>query len=131
MNYSSRNYSRRDFGRTALAALPMAAAFAAPTFVTIIADRALELVALVDETDIGAVAANEPVTFNVEAFPERELRGHVTRVAPKAVLVSGVVNYETTVAIDSPTDVLKPDMTATVVIHTTPRPGAAARGSSR
>src|SRR6266436_9585736 len=34
----------------------VAAAFTAPTFVTIIGDHALQLIALVDETDIGAVA---------------------------------------------------------------------------
>ena len=45
----------------------VAASFTAPTFVTIIGDDALQLVALVDETDIGAVALGNPVTFTVEA----------------------------------------------------------------
>ncbi len=100
----------------------VAAAFAAPTFVTVLADDALQLVAVVDETDIGNVRAGNPVRFTTEAFPAREIDGRVARVAPKATIVSGVVNYEVTVEIlDSARGSargLKPDMTANVAIQT-------------
>jgi RND family efflux transporter MFP subunit len=99
----------------------VAAAFAAPTFVTIIADHALHLIAMVDETDIANVRPSNRVTFSVEAFPAREFEGHVERIAPKATIVSGVVNYEVMVAVDSPADVLKPDMTANISIRTAER----------
>ncbi|MGH9411874.1 MAG: efflux RND transporter periplasmic adaptor subunit [Vicinamibacterales bacterium] len=99
----------------------VAAAFAAPTFVTIIADRALQLIAMVDETDIANVARGNPVTFTVEAYPAREFRGRVERIAPKATIVSGVVNYEVMVDIDSAADVLKPDMTANISVKTAER----------
>ena len=99
----------------------VAAAFAAPTFVTIIADHALQLIAMVDETDIANVRSANRVTFAVEAFPAREFEGHVQRIAPKATIVSGVVNYEVVVAVDSATDVLKPDMTANISIRTAER----------
>jgi len=99
----------------------VAASFATPTFVTIIGDRALQLVAMVDETDIGAVVRGNRVTFTVEAYLDREFDGHVERVAPKATIVSGVVNYEVMIAIDSPADVLKPDMTSNVSIQTAKR----------
>jgi HlyD family secretion protein len=99
----------------------VAASFAAPTFVTIIGDHALQLVAMVDETDIGAVAARNRVTFSVEAYPDREFEAHVDRIAPKATIVSGVVNYEVLIDIDSPADVLKPDMTANISIRTAER----------
>lgn len=99
----------------------VAAAFAAPTFVTIIDDRALQLVAMVDETDIGAVAVRNPVTFTVEAFPGRELTGRVERIAPKATIVSGVVNYEVTIAIATADAALRPDMTANISIRTAQR----------
>ena len=99
----------------------VAASFAAPTFVTIIGDHALQLVAMVDETDIGAVAGRNRVTFTVEAYPDREFDGHVDGIAPKATIVSGVVNYEVLIAIDSPADVLKPDMTANISIRTAER----------
>jgi len=99
----------------------VAASFTAPTFVTIIADHALQLVAMVDETDIGAVATGGRVTFTVEAYTDREFAGRVERIAPKATIVSGVVNYEVMIAIDSPAELLKPDMTANVSIE--PKPG--------
>ncbi len=99
----------------------VAATFAAPTFVTIIADHALQLIAMVDETDIANVVRANTVTFTVEAYPSREFEGHVERIAPKATVVSGVVNYEVMVAVDSATEVLKPDMTANIAIRTAER----------
>jgi RND family efflux transporter MFP subunit len=110
----------------------VAAAFAAPTFVTIIADHALHLIAMVDETDIANVRPSNRVVFSVEAYPSREFEGHVERIAPKATIVSGVVNYEVMVAVDSAADVLKPDMTANIAIRTAERealvvPNAAVR----
>jgi macrolide-specific efflux system membrane fusion protein len=99
----------------------VAAAFSAPTFVTIIADHALQLIAMVDETDIANVRRDNRVTFSVEAYPAREFEGHVERIAPKATIVSGVVNYEVMVTVDSAADVLKPDMTANISIRTAER----------
>jgi len=96
----------------------VAASFTAPTFVTIIGDHALELVAMVDETDIANVKPGNPVTFNVDAYPAHDFPGVVTRIAPKATIVSGVVNYEVGVDIRRDTQLLKPDMTANVSIQT-------------
>ncbi len=95
----------------------VAASFATPTFVTIIDDDALELVALVDETDIGDVADRNSVFFTVEAYPSQEFEGYVKQIAPKGTLISGVVNFEVMISIESPLDVLKPDMTANVSIQ--------------
>jgi len=96
----------------------VAASFTAPTFVTIIGDDALQLVALVDETDIGAVALGNPVTFTVEAYPAEEFAGRVERIAPRGTIISGVVNYEVMVAIAPGATRLKPDMTANIRIGT-------------
>lgn len=96
----------------------VAASFATPTFVTIIGDDALQLVAMVDETDIGGVAVGNPVAFSVEAFPADEFSGRVERVAPKGTIISGVVNYEVMIGIARPAPQLKPDMTANVTIET-------------
>ncbi len=97
----------------------VAASFTAPTFVTIIGDHALQLVAMVDENDIATVQGNNVVTFIVDALPAREFPGVVESIAPKATIVSGVVNYEVTVAIGDDAELLKPDMTANVSIRTT------------
>ena len=96
----------------------VAASFTAPTFVTIIGDHALQLVAMVDENDIAAVQASNSATFTVDSFPARDFPGTVESVAPKATIVSGVVNYEVTVAIQENAELLKPDMTANVSIQT-------------
>lgn len=99
----------------------VAAAFNTPTFATIIAEDALELVAMVDETDIGTVEPGNAVSFTVEAFPTVEFEGEVKQIAPKGTIISGVVNFEVMIDIDSPVDVLKPDMTANVAIRTAER----------
>jgi multidrug efflux pump subunit AcrA (membrane-fusion protein) len=67
------------------------------------------------------VARGNRVTFTVEAYPDREFEGRVERIAPKATIVSGVVNYEVMIAIDSAADALKPDMTSNVSIRTAER----------
>lgn len=99
----------------------VAASFTTPTFATIIEDGALELIAMVDETDIGNVTVGNPVTFTVEAYPTREFEGRVARIAPKGTIISGVVNFEVMTKIESPPELLKPDMTANVSIRTAER----------
>ena len=99
----------------------VAAAFAAPTFATIIEDGALELVAMVDETDISNVRVGSPVTFSVESYSSQEFTGTVKRISPKATIVSGVVNYEVAASIDKDVAMLKPDMTANISIRSATR----------
>jgi RND family efflux transporter MFP subunit len=96
----------------------VAAAFTAPTFVTIIADNSLHLVAMVDETDIANVRSGNPVSFTVDSYPSRDFPGIVEGIAPKATTVSGVVNYEVTINIRKEAQLLKPDMTANVSVRT-------------
>jgi HlyD family secretion protein len=96
----------------------VAASFASPTFVTIVDDRALELVAMVDETDIANVKPGESAVFTVEADPSRELKAVVTRVDPTATIISGVVNYPVVASIRGLAPFLKPDMTANISITT-------------
>jgi RND family efflux transporter MFP subunit len=96
----------------------VAASFTAPTFVTIIGDNALQLVAMVDETDIANVQPRNSASFTVDSYPSREFPGLVESIAPKATIVSGVVNYEVTIDIRRNAKLLKPDMTANVSIRT-------------
>jgi len=99
----------------------VAASFTAPTFVTIIGDNSLQLVAMVDETDIANVRRGNPVQFTVDSYPSRGFPGIVESTAPKATIVSGVVNYEVTIDIKKDAHLLKPDMTANVSIETAQR----------
>ena len=96
----------------------VAASFATPTFVTIIQEAALEVIAMVDEADIGNVRKGEKVVFTTETYPDREFQGSVTRIAPVATIISGVVNYEVAISIERDIGLLRPDMTANVNIRT-------------
>lgn len=96
----------------------VAASFTAPTFVTIIGNNALQLVAMVDETDIANIRAGNPVIFTVDSYTSRDFAGRVESIAPKATIVSGVVNYEVTISIRKDAQLLKPDMTANVSVET-------------
>jgi RND family efflux transporter MFP subunit len=99
----------------------VAASLAAPTFVTIIEDGALELVAMVDETDISNVRVGSSVSFTVESYSGRDFSGLVRRISPKATIVSGVVNYEVGISIEKDVAMLKPDMTANISIRSSER----------
>jgi RND family efflux transporter MFP subunit len=108
----------------------VAASFAAPTFVTIIEDNALELVAMVDETDIANIRAGDTVNFTVEAYPSREMAAVVKRIDPVATIISGVVNYPVMAAIQKDGRLLKPDMTANITIKTAERKAMAVPNSA-
>jgi RND family efflux transporter MFP subunit len=99
----------------------VAASFAAPTFVTLIDLSRLQCVALVDETDIGRVNNGDPAEFTVDAYPGRVFTGKVIGIAPDATVISGVVDYETTIRITGESDanvkLLRPQMTASVTIE--------------
>ncbi|WP_372785284.1 efflux RND transporter periplasmic adaptor subunit [Phenylobacterium sp.] len=99
----------------------VAASFSTPTFVTIIQPDALEVVALVDEADVGDVKIGQAAEFTVESWPDRTFQGQVVRIAPVATVISGVINYEVAVHIDGEVSALRPDMTANVTITTARR----------
>jgi len=91
--------------------------FSAPTFVTIINLKKLEVWAYVDETDIGRVAVGQRSTFTVDTYPSTDFEGVVTAIYPKAVIQDNVVNYVTTIKITNfKGKTLRPEMTATVTI---------------
>ena len=87
----------------------VAASFATPTFVTIIQEAALEVIAMVDEADIGNVRRGEKVVFTTETYPDHEFQGTVTRIAPVATVLSGVVNYQVAISIERDIALLRPD----------------------
>jgi RND family efflux transporter MFP subunit len=93
----------------------IAASLAAPTFVTIVDLKRLEIQAYVDENDIGKVQVGQRVSFRVDAFPGRELDGVVQAIYPKAQLVNNVVNYVVIINIVDPRELLlRPEMTVHV-----------------
>jgi multidrug efflux pump subunit AcrA (membrane-fusion protein) len=95
----------------------VAAGFNAPTFVTIIDLRRLQVDAYVDEVDIGKIKTGQETVFTVDAFPAREFKGKVVAIYPKAVIQGNVVNYDVVIEIAGSYDgLLRPEMTASVTI---------------
>ena len=95
----------------------VAAGLNAPTFVTIIDLKRLQVDAYVDEVDIGKIKTGQEAVFTVDAFPAREFNGKIVAIYPKAVIQENVVNYDVVVEITDPYDgLLRPEMTASVTI---------------
>jgi macrolide-specific efflux system membrane fusion protein len=90
----------------------------APTFVTIIDLKRLQVDAYVDEVDIGKIHVGQNASFTVDTFPSREFKGEITTIYPKAVIQENVVNYDVVIDIsDSYENSLRPEMTASVSIY--------------
>jgi macrolide-specific efflux system membrane fusion protein len=88
-----------------------------PTFVTIVDLNRLEIYTYVDETDIGKIKPGFDATFTVDSFPDKDFKGKVTAIYPKATIQDNVVYYITVISIDNPEGKLKPDMTVNATIY--------------
>lgn len=71
-----------------------------------------------DETDIAQVSVGQEVVVTLDAFPNVELSGEVTEIAPVAETQSGVVLYPVTVQLSPTTLPARAGMTADVEITT-------------
>ena len=60
----------------------------------------LEMVAEVAETDIGKIELGQTVKLISNAFPEKPFHGHVTQIAPEAVVTQNVTTFEVHTTID-------------------------------
>ena len=88
-----------------------------PTFVTIVDLNRLEIYAYVDETDIGKIKPGLDAIFTVDSFPDKDFKGKVTAIYPKATVQDNVVYYITIISIENPEGKLKPDMTVNATIY--------------
>lgn len=105
----------------------VAASFNTPELFTIAKDLTnMQVVANVDEADIGNVKEGDRVTFTVDAYPDDTFEGTVKQVRLEATTTNNVVTYE--VVISAPNDdlKLKPGLTANVTIYTQERSGVLA-----
>ncbi len=97
----------------------VAASFNTPELFTIAKDLTnMQVIADIDEADIGGVQEGQRVSFTVDAFPDDHFEGKVTQVRQQATTSSNVVTYQ--VVISAPNDdlKLKPGLTANVTIFT-------------
>ena len=97
----------------------VAASFETPTLFTIAHDLTqMQVVADVDEADIGQVRDGQRVEFTVDAYPDDTFEGTVQQVRLEATTESSVVTYEVVISAYNPDLKLKPGLTANVTIYT-------------
>jgi HlyD family secretion protein len=93
----------------------VAASLQAPTLFLVAQDlRSMEIYANVDEADVGRVRTGQPVTFSVNAYPNREFRGEVKLVRLGSQTIQNVVIYTAVISFQNPRMELLPGMTATL-----------------
>jgi HlyD family secretion protein len=101
-----------DVGQT------VAASMSAPTLFVLAADLTkMQVLASLDESDVGRIRPGQTVRFRVDAFPTEEFIGNVTQVRLQPTTVQNVVTYQTVIDVPNPELKLKPGMTANVNIE--------------
>lgn len=102
----------------------VAASFSTPELFTIAQDLTnMQVVADVDEADIGDVKEGERVTFTVDAYPDDTFEGEVKQVRQETTTTNNVVTYEVVISAPNADLKLKPGLTANVTIYTAERKG--------
>lgn len=102
----------------------VAASFSTPELFTIAQDLTnMQVVADVDEADIGDVKEGERVSFTVDAYPNDTFEGEVKQVRQEATTTNNVVTYEVVISAPNADLKLKPGLTANVTIYTAERKG--------
>ncbi|HKO16633.1 MAG TPA: efflux RND transporter periplasmic adaptor subunit [Gemmatimonadaceae bacterium] len=98
-----------DVGQT------VAASLSAPQLFLIANDLSqMQILASVDESDIGVITNGMPVNFTVQAYPDQSFTGTVKQVRLQSTTQDNVVNYTVVVQVQNPNGKLLPGMTATV-----------------
>lgn len=98
-----------DVGQT------VAASLSAPQLFLIAQDLSqMQILASVDESDIGVIHEGQPVYFTVQAYPDETFAGTVKQVRLQSTTQENVVTYTVVVSVENPDGRLLPGMTATV-----------------
>jgi HlyD family secretion protein len=100
-----------DVGQT------VAASLSAPTLFTIANDLTqMQVIANIDQADIGLVEQAKGVKFNVDAFPNDEFTGTIKQLRLNPVSAQNVVTYNVVIDVANPEKKLKPGMTANLTV---------------
>lgn len=93
----------------------VAASLSAPTLFTIAEDLSkMQILASVDESDIGQIKVGQEAKFTVQAYPDKDFTGKVVQIRLGSTVVSNVVNYTVVINSDNDQGLLLPGMTATI-----------------
>jgi len=94
----------------------VAASMNAPVLYQIAADLTkMQVLANIDEADVGKIRPGQRVEFRVDAYPIDVFTGMVQQVRLQPTVVQNVVVYSTVIAVPNPQLKLKPGMTASPV----------------
>ena len=77
---------------------------------------AVQIRALIDETDIGKVREGMPAKVTVAAFPNQPFTGNVVKIEPQAVIDQNVTMFAVLISIRNPDGLLMPGMNAEVEV---------------
>lgn len=98
-----------DVGQT------VAASLSAPQLFLIANDLSrMQILALVDESDIAVIQEGQPVRFTVQALPSETFTGRVQQVRLQSTIAENVVNYTVVVEVENRENKLLPGMTASL-----------------
>lgn len=93
----------------------VAASLSAPELFRIAADlSSMQILAAVDESDIGSIEPGQAARFTVQAHPDTRFAGTVRQVRLQPTMSDNVVSYTVVVDVNNPGEALLPGMTATV-----------------
>ncbi|HEV2914818.1 MAG TPA: efflux RND transporter periplasmic adaptor subunit [Pyrinomonadaceae bacterium] len=100
-----------DVGQT------VAASLSAPTLFTIANDLTrMQIMANIDQADIGLVEQAKSVNFTVDAYPGQQFKGTIEQMRLNPQNVQNVVTYNVVIDVSNPEQKLKPGMTANLEI---------------
>jgi HlyD family secretion protein len=95
----------------------VAASLSAPTLFTIAKDLTqMQVIANIDQADIGLVEQAKSVKFSVDAFPGKDFDGQIQQMRLNPQNVQNVVTYNVVIDVSNPEQKLKPGMTANLTI---------------
>lgn len=100
-----------DVGQT------VAASLQAPTLFTIANDLTkMQVLASIDEADVGQVREGIKANFTVDAFPNQAFTGKVSQIRLDAQNLQNVVTYTAVIDVANPELKLRPGMTANITL---------------
>src|SRR5947209_15094267 len=76
----------------------------------------MQVIANIDQADIGLVEQAKSVGFSVDAFPGQEFKGTIEQMRLNPQNVQNVVTYNVVIDVGNPDQKLKPGMTANLTV---------------
>jgi HlyD family secretion protein len=100
-----------DVGQT------VAASLQAPTLFTIANDLTqMQVIANIDQADIGVINSSNRIGFTVDAYPGQNFSGTIRQIRLNPQNVQNVVTYNVVIDVENPDLKLKPGMTANLTV---------------